>query len=107
MLPFSFHPHSEPGSKHVLWVSLPTVTESAGAHKCSITKHGAHHSYSIHTKNADWAIILVARGLPVSELKKIEHAYPCHLIILASLLCQDDLAPALLPSAPIGGILAY
>jgi hypothetical protein len=41
-----------------------------------------------------------------SELEKIERAYPCHLIILAGSLRQDNLAPALLPSAPTGGILA-
>jgi hypothetical protein len=42
----------------------------------------------------------------VSELEKIERAYLCHLIILAGLLHQDDPAPALLPSAPTGSILA-
>jgi hypothetical protein len=41
----------------------------------------------------------------VSELEKIERAYPRHLVILAGSLRQDDPAPAPSLSAPAGGIL--
>jgi hypothetical protein len=42
----------------------------------------------------------------VNELKKTEHTYPRHLIILAGSLCQDNPAPAPSTFAPTGGILA-
>jgi hypothetical protein len=42
-----------------------------------------------------------------SELEKIERTYPRHLIILASLLHQDNPAPAPSTFAPTGGILAH
>jgi hypothetical protein len=32
------------GSKHVLCLSMPAVTESAGARKRSVAEHGAHYS---------------------------------------------------------------
>jgi len=42
-----------------------------------------------------------------SELEKIKCTYLRHLVILAGSLHQDDLAPALSPSAPAGGILTH
>jgi len=79
----SLSPPSGPGSKHVLWVSLPAITEAAGACKRSVAEHDARLA---------------------SELEKIEHAYPRH--VMASSRHQDDPAPTPSPSAPAGGILA-
>jgi hypothetical protein len=104
-----FPPPSGPGSKHVLWVSLPAVTESAGARKRSVAEHGAHHSYSLYThqkKKLTGLLFWLPEARLASELEKIERDYPRHLVILAGSRRQDDPAPAPSPSAPAGGILA-
>jgi hypothetical protein len=52
--PESSEPHSSsssssssswPDSKHVLWMSMPAVTESAGARKRSVAEHGTCATY--------------------------------------------------------------
>jgi len=87
-------------------VSLPAVTESAGARKRSAAKHGAHDSYSTHKKKLTGLLFWLPEARLASELEKVERAYPRHLVILAGSLRQDDPAPAPSPSAPAGGILA-
>ncbi|KAH9978218.1 hypothetical protein BGW80DRAFT_1435790 [Lactifluus volemus] len=75
------------GSKHVLCMSMPAVTESAGARKRSVVEHEARLAI---------------------ELEKFERAFPRHLVIFAGSRRQDDSAPppTSAPSSPAGGILA-
>ncbi|KAF8489372.1 hypothetical protein F5888DRAFT_1201376 [Russula emetica] len=74
-------------SKRVLSLSMPALTENAGARKRSVTEH--------ETRLAN-------------ELERIGRAYPRHLVILAGSRRQDGPAPVPSgsPSPPEGGILA-
>jgi len=76
---------SEHGSrpKRVFSLSVPALTETAGARKRSVAEHEVRLA---------------------NELETIGRAYPRHLVILAGSRRQDDPAPA--PSPPAGGILA-
>ncbi|KAI9466595.1 hypothetical protein BJY52DRAFT_2353 [Lactarius psammicola] len=76
----------ESGSgKHVLCLSMPAITEAAGARRRSVTEHEARLA---------------------SELERIERAFPRHLVVFAGSRRQDDSAPEPTPSPPAGGILA-
>ncbi|KAI0269402.1 hypothetical protein BC834DRAFT_866123 [Gloeopeniophorella convolvens] len=70
------------GSKHVVCMSMPAVTESAGARKRAVAEH--------ESRLAD-------------ELERIVRVFPRHLVLFAGSRRQD--APAPSPS-PEGGILA-
>ncbi|KAH9052573.1 hypothetical protein EDB87DRAFT_1657790 [Lactarius vividus] len=68
----------KPGpGKHVLSLSMPEITENAGARRDFVTEHEARLA---------------------TELEKIERAFPRHVV--------DDSAPEPAPSPPAGGILA-
>jgi hypothetical protein len=72
--------------KHVLCLSMPAVTETAGARRRSVAEHEARLA---------------------SELERIERAFPRHLVVLAGSRRQDDSAPEPAPApSPTGGILA-
>jgi hypothetical protein len=62
---------SQPSSKHVLWMSMPAVTKSAGARKRSVAEHGTYamllasaQSYSTTQEKLTGQIWLPARGPP-------------------------------------------
>jgi hypothetical protein len=71
--------------KRVLSLSMPTLTETAGARKRSVAEHEVRLA---------------------SELEGIGRAYPRHLVILAGSRRQDGAEPAPSPTPPAGGILA-
>ncbi|KAI9507201.1 hypothetical protein F5148DRAFT_147344 [Russula earlei] len=76
---------SERGTVRVLQLSMPAVTESAGARKRSVADHEARLA---------------------TELDKIARAFPRHLVIMAGSPRQDDPVPPPSPAPPAGGILA-
>ncbi|KAH9172145.1 hypothetical protein EDB89DRAFT_999269 [Lactarius sanguifluus] len=76
----------EPGpGKHVLSLSMPEITEIAGARRDFVTEHEARLA---------------------SELERIERTFPRHVVVFAGSRRQDDSAAEPAPSPPAGGILA-
>ena len=92
---------------------MPALTETAGARKRSVAKHGAlSPSHTPHPKKLTGARTphTFSFGFPESrlatELESIGRAYPRHLVILAGSRRQFDQAPVPSPAPPAGGILA-
>ena len=102
---------SEPGSKpkRVLSLSVPPLTETAGARRRSVAEHGACSPSTPHLKKLT-GTTPVCSLLPevrlANELEEIGRAYPRHLVILAGSRRQEDPAPVPSPAPPAGGILA-
>ncbi|KAH9037644.1 hypothetical protein EDB85DRAFT_590681 [Lactarius pseudohatsudake] len=75
----------ESDGKHVLSLSMPEITENAGARRDFVAEHEARLA---------------------SELERIERTFPRHVVVFAGSRRQDDSAPEPAPSHPAGGILA-